>query len=332
MITQELIKKVKQIQIRTKRIVNDVMSGEYRSSFKGRGMEFEEVREYLPGDEIRTIDWNVTARTGTPYVKNFREERELVVMIAVDVSSSAEFGTVGLLKKDIINEISAVLSFSAINNNDKVGLVLFSDKIEKFIPPRKSKKHALRVIRELLVSEEEHENKKREASLNKNSLKKALTTVKNLFTPKNNKSNSNNKKSKNLTNISNVLDYINRVLNKKSIVFLISDFMDTNYEEKLKLTNKKHDLVVIVVEDPIEKKLPELPSLVELEDSETGNLITVDLGSKYVRKQYEKNIQELRKKRDHMFKSISIDSIYIDTGKPYITKLMSFFKKREARR
>jgi uncharacterized protein (DUF58 family) len=326
MTTKELLKKVKQIQIRTKRVVNDVLSGEYRSSFRGRGMEFEEVREYLPGDEIRTIDWNVTARTGVPYIKTFREERELVVMLVVDVSLSSEFGTVGRLKKDIANEISAILSLSAINNNDKVGLILFSDKIEKFVPPRKGKKNVLRVIRELLVAEESEQKKEKRGNIF-NRISERMKQLRNRL-----KHNADRKKGIQTTNINNALDYLNRTITKKSVVFLISDFMDADYEEKIKLTNKKHDLVAIVIEDPIEKKLPKFNAIVELKDAESGKTIEIDLGSKKIRNQYEKIANNRIKARENIFKSNSIDAVYIDIGKPYISELVKFFKIRETRR
>ncbi len=328
MITNELLKKVKQIQIRTKRIVNDVLGGEYRSSFRGRGMEFEEVREYLPGDEIRSIDWNVTARTGTPYIKRYREERELVVMLVVDVSPSSEFGTVNRLKRDIANELCAVLSFSAINNNDKVGLILFSDIIEKFVPPRKGKTHVLRVIRELLYSTDEY---KEETSEKQNIFSRSWKGLKDFFISL--KPHSKSKTNKKRTDISTALDFLNRVTKKRSVVFLVSDFMDKGYAEKLRLTNKKHDLVCAVVEDPLERELPDgLPSLIELEDAETGNIVEVDFGSERVRKDYRSYINRKRKERDNIFTQSSIDSIYIDTGKDYIQELMKFFKMRETRR
>lgn len=331
MITKELLKKVRKIQIKTNRIVNDALGGEYRSSFRGRGMEFEEVREYLPGDEIRSIDWNVTARTGIPHVKNYREERELVVMLLVDISPSSEFGTVGTLKKDIAIELCAVIAFSAIKNNDKVGLILFSNKIEKFVPPRKGKKHVLRVIRELLMANEEFTNEYSQNKEKKNILSKIINKLKNipnLF--KNNKK--LNREQQRLTNISESLDYLNRVINKKSVVFLVSDFIDNDYIDKLKLTNKKHDLILIVIEDPAEKRLPELNSIIELEDLETGRLIEVDFSSNFVRKQYRTNIKKIRSTQNNTFLTTSIDSINIDIGEPYIDKLIKFFKMRESRR
>lgn len=328
MITKELLKKVKQIQIHTKRIVNDALGGEYRSSFRGRGMEFEEVREYLPGDEIRTIDWNVTARTGTPHVKNFREERELVVMLLVDISPSSEFGTVGTLKKDVANEMCAVLAFSAINNNDKVGLILFSDKIEKVVPPRKGKKHVLRVIRELLLGKEiSEETSKKKANIFSKAKDKLSSIINGIGSTK-----AGLDTERRSTNINQALDYLNRVMSKKCVVFLVSDFLDSGYEDKLRLTNKKHDLVVVVIEDPIEKSLPKLPAIVELEDAETGKLIEIDLSSNKVRTQYAKQVMKRRIERYNNFKSKSIDTIHIDISKPYVQELLKFFKMRETRR
>jgi uncharacterized protein (DUF58 family) len=327
MITNELLKKVRQIQIRTKRIVNDVLGGEYRSSFRGRGMEFEEVREYLPGDEIRSIDWNVTARTGTPYIKRYREERELVVMLVVDVSPSSEFGTVNRLKRDIANELCAVLAFSAINNNDKVGMILFSNGIEKFVPPRKGKTHVLRVIRELLYSTEGgKENKDQRLNI----LGRAWNNLKGFFASF--KSDGKEKRGRR-TDITQALDYLNRVTKKRSVVFLVSDFMDEGYKDKLRLTNKKHDLVCIVVEDPLERELPDdIPSLIELEDAETGDIVEVDFGSDKVREEYRKHIHRRRGERDNLFTQSSIDAIHVDTGKDYTLELMKFFKMRETRR
>lgn len=322
MVTKDLLKKVKQVQIKTKRMVTDVLAGEYRSSFKGKGMEFEEVREYLPGDEIRTIDWNVTARTGIPHIKNFREERELVVMLVVDVSASSEYGTVGVLKKDVAVEMCSVLAFSAINNNDKVGLILFSDRIEKVVPPRKGKKHVLRVIRELLATIEAVQSKiNRRFAIGE----RLIAGVKNLFGLKR-----TIKRRK--TDISTALDYLNRMIKKRSIVFLVSDFMDTGYHEKIKLTNKKHDLVTFLIKDPTENKLPRLPAVIEIEDLETGERRLVDMKDDKVRDQYMKLMSEKDRTRDRFFKSNSIDSVSIDISKPYVNELIKLFKLRESRR
>ena len=229
MIAKELLKQVRQIEIRTKGLVNQVFSGEYHSVFKGRGMEFSEVREYNFGDDIRNIDWNVTARFGHPYIKIFEEERELTVILLVDLSGSLAFGTIDKTKQQIAAELSAILAFSALKNNDKVGLFLFSDKIEKFIPPRKGRKHVLRMIRELLSFKPEGK----------------------------------------MTNIKAALEYMNHAVKKKSIVFLISDFMDEGYEKILRIVGKKHDLIGIVINDQREKSIPKM-GLVKFTDSETG--------------------------------------------------------------
>ncbi|MFA8343238.1 MAG: DUF58 domain-containing protein [Rhodothermaceae bacterium] len=214
--TKELLKQVKQIEIKTRGLVNQVFSGEYHSVFKGRGMEFSEVREYQPGDDIRNIDWNVTARYGNPFIKVFEEERELTVMLLVDLSGSLAFGSLDKTKQRIATELTAILAFSAMKNNDKVGLILFSDRIEKFVPPRKGKSHVLRIIREVLSFEPEG----------------------------------------NGTDIKGALEYFNSVIKKKSIVFLLSDFFDTGYEKILRIVGKKHDLIGMVLNDPREKELP----------------------------------------------------------------------------
>ncbi len=217
MLTRELLKQVRQIEIKTRGLVNEVFSGEYHSVFKGRGMEFSEVREYEPGDDIRSIDWNVTARFGHPYVKIFEEERELTVMLLIDMSGSLIFGSVEKTKQQIAAELSAILAFSAMKNNDKVGLILFTDSIEKFVPPRKGKSHILRIIREVLS-----------------------------FEPRGNK-----------TDLKGALEYFNHIIKKKSIVFLLSDFFDSGYEKILKIVGKKHDLIGMVINDPRENDLPE---------------------------------------------------------------------------
>ncbi len=218
MIPKEILKKVKRIEIQTRSIVNDVFSGEYHSVFKGRGMEFSEVREYIYGDDVRMIDWNVSARTNHPYVKIFEEERELTVMLVVDVSSSANFGTFKQMKGEIAVELCAVLAFSAIKNNDKVGLIIFSDKIEKFVPPKKGKSHVLRVLRELLFHKPEGVG----------------------------------------TDIKGALEYLNRVTNKKATVFLVSDFLSESFEKALQITNKRHDIVALTVVDPRERSIPDV--------------------------------------------------------------------------
>ncbi len=235
MIPKEILKKVKRIEIATRGVVNEIFSGEYHSVFKGRGMEFSEVREYQYGDDIRTIDWNVSARMDHLFVKVFEEERELTVMLLVDVSSSGNFGTASQMKGEIAAELCAVLAFSAIKNNDKVGLIIFSDKIEKFIPPRKGKQHVLRVIREILY-----------------------------FKPEDSQ-----------TNLNVALEFLIKVIRRRSIVFLVSDFMTEEYEKALQVTNKKHDVIAIDIIDPREVELPNI-GFIELEDAETGETVLVD--------------------------------------------------------
>ncbi|MFA5388155.1 MAG: DUF58 domain-containing protein [Candidatus Omnitrophota bacterium] len=290
MIPKEILKKVRQIEIMTGRLVNDVFAGEYESVFKGRGMEFHEVREYVPGDDIRSIDWNVTARTGHPYVKKFVEERELTVIIMADISGSGGFGTRNKMKTELMAEIGAVLSLSAIKNNDKIGLLLFTDKVEKFIPPQKGRPHVLRVIRELLY-----------------------------YKPGSRK-----------TSINSALEYLGRVLNKRSVVFLISDFMDSGYEKLLRIINKRHDITAISISDPAEKILPDI-GLVEFEDAETGEILFVDTGDSSLKKEFAKKKDFSVDARNKAFRSIGIDSIDISTDKPYIQPLIRFFKMRARR-
>jgi uncharacterized protein (DUF58 family) len=290
MIPKEILKKVRQIEIRTGRLVNDVFAGEYESIFKGRGMEFHEVREYVPGDDIRSIDWNVTARAGHPYVKKFVEERELTVVIMADISGSGNFGTRNKMKIELMAEIGAVLSFSAIKNNDKIGLLLFTDKVEKFIPPKKGRPHVLRVIRELLY-----------------------------YKPESRK-----------TSINSALEYLGKVLKKRSVVFLISDFMDSGYEKLLRILNKRHDIVGISISDPGEKDIPDM-GLVEFEDAETGEILFLDTGDELLRKELAKRRLSFTDSRNKSFRSMGIDSIDISTGKPYIKPLILFFKMRAKR-
>lgn len=290
MIPKEILKKVKRIEISTRGLVNEVFSGEYHSVFKGRGMEFAEVREYQIGDDIRNIDWNVSARIGNPFVKVFDEERELTVMLIVDVSASGNFGTTRQLKGEIAAELCAVLAFSAIKNNDKVGLMIFSDKIEKFIPPRKGKQHVLRVIREILY-----------------------------FKPEESK-----------TDLNVALEYLNRVVKRRSIVFLISDFLTENYEKALQVANKKHDIIAIDIIDPREVELPNVGFL-ELEDAETGESILVDTSSSGIRSSFFSESQAERENREKYFKSIGVDNINIYTDRSYVEPIVKFFKMRSRR-
>lgn len=286
--TAELLKKVRKIEIKTRGLSNQIFSGEYHSAFKGRGMAFSEVREYTPGDDIRTIDWNVTARFNTPYVKVFEEERELNVVIMVDVSASGQFGTQKQQKQDLITELCAVLSFSAVQNNDKIGVIFFSDKIEKFIPPKKGKSHILRIIRELID-----------------------------FTPE----------SKG-TNLEIALKYMTNVIKKKSIVFLISDFYDQHpFNDALKIANRKHDLVALRVLDKHEQNLPDV-GMIKFMDNETGQVIWINTGDKNFRKQFEMNRLKYEDSLKDAFNRSGIDYTNIYTNESYIVPLMNLFKKR----
>jgi uncharacterized protein (DUF58 family) len=290
MLTKELVKQVRQIEIKTKGLVNQVFSGEYHSVFKGRGMEFSEVREYQFGDDIRNIDWNVTARFGHPFIKIFEEERELTVMMLVDLSGSLIFGTIEKTKQQIAAELSAILAFSAMKNNDKVGLLLFTDKIEKFVPPRKGRMHVLRIIREVLSFEPVGKT----------------------------------------TNLKGALEYMNNAIKKKSIVFLLSDFMDSGYEKILKIVGRKHDLIGIVLNDQREKEIPKM-GLIKFTDAETGLERWIDTSSK----NFQKNLGSIRwnnmQKLKSLFTSGRIDNIEINTGENYVAPLVRFFRLRESR-
>jgi len=288
MISKELAKKVRYIQIMTNKAVNDVLAGEYHSVFKGQGMEFDEVREYQPGDEIRSIDWNVTARTGHPYVKRYREERELTLLFLVDLSASGHFGSIKNIKNEVATELCALLAFSAIKNNDKVGLVVFTEAVELFIPPAKGTTHVLRLIRELLAFEPKQRG----------------------------------------TNISAAIDYAARVLNRRSIVFLISDFFDTGYERTLRILGRRHDLIAMAINDPRELELPDV-GIVDLEDAETGAMVTVDTGSAAVRRRYAAdNLRRAEALRESL-RSMDIDLIEVGTAHDYLLDLIRFFKRRE---
>jgi uncharacterized protein (DUF58 family) len=290
MIPAEILKKVRQIQIRTRRTVNDVLAGQYSSVFKGRGMEFDEVRAYQVGDDVRTIDWNVTARTGHPYVKRFVEERELTVMLVVDVSASGAFGSTERLKSELAAELCALIAFSAIRNNDKVGLVLFTDQVELFVPPKKGKRHVLRVIRELLYFEPARRG----------------------------------------TDVSLALDYLNRVTRRHAVVFLVSDFLDEDYERRLTLANRRHDLVAVSVTDPRELELPCI-GLIELEDAETGEVTVIDTWSRRAARRYARQAERQADKRRRLFRRLGVDAIEINTGRPYVPELIKFFRMRERR-
>ena len=290
MIPKEIIKKVRHIEIRTKGLVNDLFGGEYHSIFKGRGMTFSEVREYVAGDDIRMIDWNVTARNEAPFVKIFEEERELTVYLLVDVSQSGNFGTINQFKSELAAEIAAVLGFSAIKNQDKVGLILFSDDIEKYIAPKKNKSHILRVIREVLF----------------------------------------NKPTSSGTSIQAGIDFLLNVAKRKSVVFLISDFLDENYWKSLKLANNKHDMIGIRISDPAEELIPNI-GLIKVEDPETEEKIWVDISSK---KDRDSHLSEIQKKWNDFQEKCNrnqFDVIDVSTERDYVEPLMDFFRKREKR-
>ncbi len=286
--TAELLKKVRKIEIKTKGLSSQIFSGEYHSAFKGRGMAFSEVREYTPGDDIRTIDWNVTARFSSPFVKVFEEERELSVVLVVDVSASGAFGTHSQFKQDLITELCAVVAFSASQNNDKIGVIFFSDKIEKFIPAKKGKSHILRIIRELIE-----------------------------FKPDNKR-----------TNLEVALKYLTNVIKKRSVVFLISDFYtEPNYRDALKIANKKHDLVALRIIDQAELKLPKV-GLIKLKDNETGRIIWVDTNDSSFRKQFAINQLKFEDEIKDIFNRSGIDWTKIVTHESYIKPLMNLFKNR----
>lgn len=287
MISKEVLKKIRKLEIQTKGLVNTLFGGEYQSAFKGRGMAFSEVREYNYGDDIRQIDWNVTARTGDPYIKIFEEEREQTLMLCVDISASGVFGSESQRKMDLAIEICAVLAFSAIKNGDKVGLVLFSDKIEKVVPPKKGQTHVLRLIRDLYSTKPEGKG----------------------------------------TNIGDALSYVNRLLDRRAIVVLATDFQDDAYQKQLKMTNQKHDLVSIIVNDPFEDELPDL-GLIPLQDAESGREILVDTSSKKVREEYRRRKQKHKQQLDEALLKMKIDAVNVNTNSSYVRPLMNFFQRR----
>ena len=293
MIPREILKKVRQIEIRTNREVTDVLGGQYHSVFKGRGMEFEEVREYLPGDEVRSIDWNVTARLGHPFVKKFKEERELTVMLVVDVSASGQFGSVRQTKNELAAELAAVLAFSAIRNNDKVGLIMFTDQIEEYIAPKKGRRHVLRVIREILA-----------------------------FQPKGRG-----------TNLTRALDYLNHVQRRRAVTFVLSDFQVGDEElvrKKLRVASKRHDVVALSLRDPREEELP-VVGLVELRDAETGERVLVDTFDRNVREGFAAKARARLETLRRLLRSASVDHVEIRCETDYMQPLIKFFRMRERR-
>lgn len=290
MIPEEILNKIRRIDIRTRHMVNDVLGGQYESVFKGQGMEFEEVREYHPGDEVRSIDWNVTARMGRPFLKKYVEERELTVMLLLDVSASSTFGTVKQRKGELSAELCAVLAFSAIKNNDKVGLIVFTDRIEKYVPPQKGRRHVLRVISEALSFEPEGRG----------------------------------------TDIAAALEYLNRVTFRRTVTFLISDFMAADYAKSLQIANRRHDIIALTITDPRELEIPDV-GILELEDAETGKRIQIDTRVRRVREAYQRLAADKAQQKSRILRSANVDTINVFTDKPYIEPLMKFFRMRERR-
>lgn len=292
MTPNEITKKIRKLQIYTEKRVNNAFSGEYRSIFKGRGMEFDEAREYQPGDDVRSIDWNITARQGTPYIKRFREERQLTVILALDFSASSNFGSQKRQKNELIAEVCALLAFSAIKNNDMVGMLIFTDQVERFIPPGKGSLHVLRLIREILTFEPQHSG----------------------------------------SNAKEPMGYLSRVLHRKSIIFLLSDFIDDSFKEDRALFSMahRHDLVAISVTDPLEKQIPNA-GLITFQDAETGEIMTCDTSSKEVREAIQKEIFIHYKELYQIFSRAGIDIVEMLTDHDYMDLLQRFFRIRERR-
>ena len=297
--TKAIMSGMRQLEIRTRRMVNDSLAGEYHSVFKGSGMDFDEVREYSPGDEVRTIDWNVTARAGRPFVKKFTEERELTILLLVDISASGNFGSATLSKRDLAAELASLLAFSAIRNSDKVGLLLYTDRVERYLPPKKGRRHVLRVVRDILYHTPEG---------------RGTDTVK-------------------------ALDVANHVLHRRAIVFLISDFqspgdpavMRAELRRAMRQTNRRHDLIAVQVADPREKELPNV-GVLALEDAESGEIIELDTADAAVRRRFNELALERSKRMVNDFRSEGVDTLELKTDAPYMAALQRFFKTRERRR
>jgi uncharacterized protein (DUF58 family) len=287
----ELIRKVRRIQIHTSRVTSEALAGTYHSAFRGRGVEFEEVRPYVVGDDVRTIDWNVSARAGAPHVKQFREERELCVMLAVDLSGSLDFGTRSQFKREMVAEMAATIAFSAIRNGDKVGLLAFTDRVERFVPPRKGTRHVLRIVRELLA------------------LKPQGTG----------------------TRIGEAIDEITRVVRKRSVLFVVSDFMDTGWERSMSVARGRHDVIPVVVRDAAEDSLPAV-GLLEVEDPETGETLVVDTSDRGVRARFAAAAAEDRAALQQAFRKMRMDAVEVQTGGDFVKPLAEVFRRREARR
>lgn len=290
MIPREVLQKIRRIQIRTSHKVDEMLAGTWHSAFKGRGIEFEEVRPYQIGDDVRAIDWNVTARSDQPFIKLFREERELAVHLLVDLSGSQNLGTTTQTKRELEAELGAMLAMSAIKNNDKVGLTLFTDDIEKCIPPRKGSRHVLRMIRELLYCQ-------------------PIGTG---------------------TNLQRALEHLNRTAKRRAVVFLISDFQDSDYQATLKVARRKHDIIPVIVSDPREAEMPNV-GLVRLQDSETGKVVTLDTASRRNRQRYASLYRQLSDERDNLFRRLRLTPIHLETGSDIVEPLVRYFHNRESR-
>ena len=295
---KNILGRMRQLEIRTRRLVNDSLAGQYHSVFKGRGMDFDEVREYVPGDEVRTIDWNVTARTGHPFVKKFTEERELTILLLVDVSASGNFGSAALSKRELAAELASVLAFSAIRNSDKVGLILYTDRVEQYIPPKKGRRHVLRLVREILFHQP---------------LGRGTDTVK-------------------------ALDFANHILHRRAIAFLISDFQSSeepelaleNLRRAMRQTNRRHDLVALHIQDAREKTLPDV-GVLAIEDAETDEVVELDTADPEIRRGFEQEVNERTQRLVRGFRAEAIDTLELDTAVPYLPALQRFFKNRERR-
>jgi len=291
MLKRDLIRQVKRLELVTRRKASSRLAGEYHSVFKGRGIDFDEVQPYSPGDDVRFIDWNVSARTGDLFVKRFVEERELTVWIAVDASASMRFGSVERSKAEIVTEIAAVLAFSAIRNNDRVGLLIFSDDVEHFIPAKKGRKHVLRIIRDILDG---HWNGQR-------------------------------------TDIGKAMDFLGKISRRQAVVFMISDFLATGYERSFKIGARRHDVVPVIIEDPLEIDLPEINALLPIRDLEDGKIRWLDLHDKEQTRVVKQRLLDERKQRDRLFKKLRLDTVPVDIDQPYIDRLVHFFRRRAAR-
>lgn len=290
MISRETLKKLRKIEIRTSRLANDQLAGSYHSVFKGRGMAFSEVRQYQPGDDVRFIDWNVSARFNDVFVKLFTEEREMTVMLLVDLSASEQFGSVAQAKIETAAEVAALLAFSAIKNNDRVGLILFTDRVERFVPPKKGKGHVLHVVQEILEAKPEHTG----------------------------------------TNLNSALTLLGQLARKRSVAFLVSDFLSEGYEHSLRIASKRHDLIPIQMVDPREEQLPDV-GIALLEDLETGDVLEVDTSDPEVRAAYALRVSKDRARREQMFKKLSLDTITVRTDEPYVRPISNLFRLRQRR-